>query len=150
MTLGPVAPESNPPITPFYFQPSRFPITNITRAVNAVVTMSPVTVNGVTTYPNYEIGQQVKILITKYNGMPQINDQVAYVLSVPTTTSVEIDINTTSYNAFITSPTYNPNQSQIIAIGDINSGNINSSGEQSQNTNVIGSFINISNPTNIS
>ena len=136
--------QNNPPVHPEYFQPSLFDITNITQDIQATVTMSPMTINGVTVYPNYVVGQLIRILIPFTYGMSQINRQRAYVLSVPTSTSVVVDIDTRNYNAFISSPLYSHTPPQIVAVGDVNSGVVNASGRTNQGTYVLGSFINIS------
>lgn len=144
MVRGPTAPESNPRITPWYYEPSMFDIAEITRGMTTIITMNPSSIGGITVQPNYVIGQLVKILIPFYYGMRQINNQKGYVLSIPSSTSVVIDIDSRSYNAFIPSPTFGPTFPQIIAIGDINQGQINSSGRTGQLTYIPGSFINIS------
>jgi len=144
MVRGPTAPESNPRITPWYYQPSVFEIAGITRGLTTIVTITPSSINGVTVQPNYVIGQLVKILIPFYYGMRQINTQKGYVLSVPSSTSVIIDIDSRAYNAFIPNPVYGPTLPQVVAIGDINQGQINGSGRVNQITYVPGSFINIS------
>ena len=64
-------------------------------------------------------------------------------VSVPTSDEVYLDINTSlGYSPFTTST--NPQQPQIIAIGDLNSGQTNVSGRIQNITYVPGSFINIS------
>jgi len=72
--------------------------------------------------------------------MRQIDNQEAIVLSVPSVNTVEINIDSSAYNAFITSPVYSTTPSQIIAIGDINSGETNGSGPSSTVTYIPGSF----------
>jgi hypothetical protein len=142
---GPVPAYNNLPIAPQNFQPSVFDIADITRGMTTTVTMDPSTVGGTTVYPNYVIGQQVRFLIPYFFGMRQINNQVGYVLSVPTSTSVVVDIDSRLYNSFISNPPYVITPAQIVAIGDVNSGDINSSGNSSTGTFIEGSFINISN-----
>lgn len=141
---GPTPPYSNPPINPQYYQPSVFDISNITRGKTTVVSMSDNTTGGSTVTPNYTIGQQVKLLIPFTFGMRQINNQVGYVISLPTSSSVEIDIDSRFYNAYTSSPTYGPTHAQIIAIGDVNSGEVNTQGRVNNITYIQGSFINIS------
>jgi hypothetical protein len=69
-------------------------------------------------------------------------------LSVPTTNSVVVGINSVGTDPFIASPTFLPYQSQtppkIMAIGDINSGQINGNGPQTSLTYIPGSFMDIS------
>lgn len=143
------APQSNPPITPFYYQPSLFQITNVTRGQTTLITMANNTTGGESVSPNYEIGQLVRFHIPKAYGIQELNRRQAYVLSIPSANEVVVDIDSSQFNSFILSPSYSPNIPQICGIGDVNSGNINTTGITNQNTNVIGSFINISNPTNI-
>lgn len=139
----PYPPQSNPVINPQYYQPSRFVISNISRGRTTTVTMTPTTIRGITVQPNYVIGQQVRIIMTFGYGIPQINNRVAYVVSIPTSTSVVLDIDSTNYNAFISSPSHAPTPAQIIAIGDVNPGALNLI-NSSMSTVVPGSFIDIS------
>jgi hypothetical protein len=143
--VGPIPPYSNPPITPQNFQPSQFPITGITLGINTTVTMGNST-NGVT--PNYVIGQEVRLLLPEKYGARQLNEQTAYVVSIPASNQVTINLYSLGADPFIASPTFLPYQSQtlpqIVAVGDINSGILNSTGRSQPTTNVPGSFINIS------
>jgi hypothetical protein len=145
MTLisGPIAPERNPDIKPQYFQPSRFAIAAINRDTSTTVTMSPTTIDDVTTYPNYVVGQLVRFSIPFPYGIAQINEQTGYVTSVPNSLQVVVNINSSTYDRFIASPTVNNQTPQIIAIGDVNTGPINT-GLTGQITSIQGSFINIS------
>jgi hypothetical protein len=144
MSRGPVPVYSNPRITPWYYAPSKFDIADITRGRTTIVTMTPSTTGGTTVNPNYVVGQRVRINMTFGYGMPQINTKEAYVLSVPSSTTVELDIDSRFFNAFDTSPTGATTPSQIVAIGDINSGQINSSGRTNQLSYIPGSFRDIS------
>lgn len=98
---GPVAPYSNVPIAPQNFQPSQFPITAITSGITTTITIGNST-NGVT--PNYVVGQLVRIEIPEIYGAQLINGQTGYVLSLPTSTSVQIGINSIGMDAFIPLP----------------------------------------------
>jgi hypothetical protein len=141
----PVPPYSNPPIEPQFYQPSQFPITAIQTGVTTIVTMGNST-NGVV--PNYVIGQQVRITIPEKYGSRALNEKKGYVVSLPTSNSVEVTINSIGTDAFIASPTFLPFQQktlpQIMAIGDINSGAINATGRINTGTFIPGSFIDIS------
>ena len=139
------APQSNPPITPFYFKPSVFEITGIVKGKTTILTLANNTTGGQSVSPNYEIGQLVRFHIPVAYGIQQLNRKQGYVLSIPSTNQVEVDIDSSLFNSFNSSPTYSVNVPQICAIGDVNSGNINTTGITNQNTNVIGAFINISN-----
>ena len=141
---GPFAPQSNPPVNAQYYEPTFFTISNITKGRTTVVTMNDNVINGETITPNYVVGQEVKILMTFGYGMRQISNRKAYVLSLPSASSVEIDIDSRDFNDFIPNPTYSITPSQIVAIGSINSGQINSNGRINNLVYIPGSFINIS------
>lgn len=138
---GPQAPESNPVIEPQWFQPSVFPITAISYGTSTTVTTG--TAFGVNN--NYVVGQLVRFNIPKAYGAQQLSGQQGYVISIPGANQITVDVNTSQgYDAFIPSPPYGPTPPQISAIGDTNSGPINSSGRTNQGTTIRGSFINIS------
>jgi hypothetical protein len=106
--------------------------------------MTPSVIQGVTINPNYVVGQQVRLNIPFAYGIQQINEQTAFVQSLPSSTQIVLNINSTSYDAFIPSPTGAKNVPQVVAIGDVNSGTTNSSGLTNQITDIPGSFLNIS------
>lgn len=139
---GPIAPENNPVINPQYFQPSRFSLQSISQGVTTTVTMYPTTIRGFTVLPNYVIGQKVRFIMTPQSRMGQINNQEAYVIDVPSDVSVVVDIDSRFFDSFVSGQGNTP--AQIIAIGDVNSGQINSSGLINNITYINGSFINIS------
>lgn len=140
-SLGPQAPERNPTIEPEWFQPSRFPITAISYGENTTVTTG--TAFGVNN--NYVVGQLVRFLIPSFFGARQLNEQQGYVISIPGANQVVVNINTTlNYDPFIPSPPYSTTPPSIIALGDINTGSINSSGRTNNGTHPLGTFINIS------
>ena len=136
---GPIAPERNPPIQPQFFQPSAFPITAISFGTTTTVTTG--TSFGVSN--NYVIGQQTRFVIPIPYGAQQLNGQQAVVIAIPGANQVTVDIDSRGYNAFIPSPTNAPTPPQILAIGDVNFGQLNPNGRQQQTT-IQGSFINIS------
>jgi len=134
---GPIAPENNPPINPQYYQPSVFQITAISLGRSTTVTTS--------VDHNYVIGQNVRLIIPPTYGSFQLNESQGLVTSIPTANQVVINIDSSSnVNAFVSSPTYGPTKPQIAAIGDVNSGQINSSGPSNTITFIPGSFIDIS------
>lgn len=138
---GPQAPESNPPIEPQFYQPSEFEISAISLGTTTTVTtvQSPFGVNN-----NYVVGQLVRFLIPSTFGTRQLNGQVGYVIALPGTNQVTVAINTSlNYNAFIANPSYGPTKPQLIPVGDINMGQINT-GRTGNLTYIPGSFINIS------
>jgi hypothetical protein len=133
---GPVPPESNPPINPQYYAPRQFFISNVALGTTTTVTTS---VNH-----DYVVGQLVRLLIPPTYGCSQLNEQQGYVLSIPAANEVVVGIYSAGGNAFISSPTYGPTKPQIIAVGDVNNGVINSSGRTNTGTFIPGSYINIS------
>lgn len=145
--VGPIAPYSNVPIAPQNFQPSQFVITAISYGATTTFTLANST-NSVS--PNYVVGQLIRITIPPAYGARQLNGQQGYVLSTPTTKSVVVGIKSVGTDPFITSPTFLPMQSktppQIVAVGDINSGQNMNAGILNLNTYIPGSFINVSPP----
>lgn len=131
----PIPPYANVPIHAEYYQPSRFVISGITLGQTTTVTTSE--------DHNYVIGQEIRLLIPSSFGCIQLNNKTGFVISIPATDSVEIDIYSLGGNSFI-SATATIQSPQIIAIGDINVGDINANGRTNQATDVPGSFINIS------
>ena len=141
----PIPAYQNVPITPQFYQPSQFEITGITLGQTTIVTMA----NGTNDVdPNYVVGQQVRLIIPPKYGSRSLNGQSGYVLSLPTTNSVEIGINSVGTDPFIPSPTFLPFQSQtpaqIVAIGDVNNGQLNNFINMTTGTFIPGSFQNIS------
>lgn len=133
---GPVAPESNPPINPDYFQPRVFYISAISLGETTTVTTS--------VDHDYVVGQFVRLLIPPTYGAQQLHQREGYVISIPADDQVVLNIVSKGGNAFVPSPIYGPTPPQIIATGDINSGQISSSGNVQIKTYIPGSFINIS------
>lgn len=123
---------------PQYFNPSQYFISAIALGMTTLVT----TIKD----NNYTIGQLVRLLIPPQNGCRQLNEQQGYVLSIPASNQVSLSINSFGIDPFIA--TTNPQQPQIIAIGDINNGIISTNGKLGSNNNfaptVPGAFINIS------
>src|SRR6185436_2925438 len=106
------------------------------------ITLGPTTLVTTTTDCNYVIGQLVRFIIPQANGTRQLNEHTGYVIDIPSANQVTVKIDSSSYDLFQTST--QPTQPQILAIGNINSGNINSSGNVNLGTYVPGSFLNIS------
>jgi hypothetical protein len=131
-----MAPERNPPIVPQFYAPSVYYITAISNGNNTTVTTA--------TTHNYVIGQKVRFHIPPTYGERELNEQEAYVLSIPSATQVLVGIDSITYNAFIPSPSYGPTKPQICAIGDVNTGSINSTGRISNGTTIPGAFRNTS------
>lgn len=135
---GPIAPYSNLPIEPQFFQPWRFVISNITLGVTTTVMM---VIPSITTL-NYVVGQEVRLIIPPLFGCRQLNGQTGFVLSVIPPNQVIVSINSVGGDPYIASTA--TTQAQILAIGDINSGPINAQGRVNNGTFIQGSFINIS------
>lgn len=131
---GPIALYNNLPINTSFYTPQMFFIQGISLGQTTTVST---TVNH-----DYVIGQLVRLIIPEPNGTYQLNEQQGYVIQIPSNNSLVINIDSSKYTPFQTS-TYTV-QPQILAIGDINSGNINASGNLATGTNIPGSFQNIS------
>lgn len=130
----PVPAWANAPIEPQFYAPNFFFISNIALGQTTLVTTS---VNN-----NFVIGQLVRLLIPSSFGCTQLNEQEGYVLSIPNPNQVEVSIYSLGASSFInSSATTKP---QIVPIGEINTGAINSSGRRNTGTFIPGSFINIS------
>lgn len=125
---------ANVPINAGYYQPSQFFISGITLGATTTVTT---TVNH-----NYVVGQLVRLLIPFGFGSTQLNEQEAYVIAIPNSNQVTLNLSSIGVNPFI-SATFNT-QPQIVAVGGINTGAINNDGNVSDLTYIPGSFINIS------
>lgn len=131
----PVPLYANVEIDSDFYKPSRFVISAISLGSTTTITTS--------TDHNYVIGQAVRLLIPAKFGSYQLNETQGNVLSIPSTTQVEVSIDSSrNVDAFI-SATATTSSPQIMAIGDMNSGQINSN---ALNTNLYipGSFQNIS------
>lgn len=133
----PIPPYQNVPIHPEFYLPSRFIIIGIALGKTTIVTTS--------LNHNYVVGQLVRLLVPSVFGSYQLNECEGYVVSIPFTNQVELEIDSLrNISPFILSTVTYPSVAQILAIGDINNGNINDSGRISNKTYILGSFINIS------
>ena len=129
----PIPPYSNPPIEPQFFQPSNFIISAVSLGITTIITT--------TTNVNFVIGQLIRLIIPSTFGCRQLNEQTGYVISIPSANQVEVAINSSvNVDAYIASSATTP--AQINAVGDINTGALNSS--RNTSTIIPGSFINIS------
>ncbi len=132
----PIPIYQNVPIHPEFYQPRRFVIEDISLGITTLVTT--------TVDHDYVIGQEVRLIIPANFGCYQLNEVKGYVISIPALDQVEIDINSyQNVDPFISS-TATTASPQILAIGDINTGPINSQGRKNNITYIPGSFINIS------
>lgn len=133
--IGPKAPYRNPPIHPEYYSPRRFQIEDITLGMTTQVeTSDPY---------DYVVGQVIRLHIPSFFGTYELNDRQANVIALVDDVNFIIDIDSRAYTAFISSPPYSNTPAQVCAIGDVNSGQINTS-PTNQNLSIPGSFINIS------
>jgi hypothetical protein len=132
---GPTPAYTNPLIEPQFYKPNVFIISAVTLGMTTVVTA--------TANMNYVIGQLVRLLIPFGAGCTELNEKTGYVLSSPATNAVEISIDSSqNVSPFIT--IIDQTLPQIVALGDINSGQTNTNGLNSNLTFIPGSFINIS------
>jgi len=136
LMFGPIAPQNNPPINPQYYKPGDF---NISSIVNGMTTLVTTTVNH-----NYVVGQLVRLIIPEIYGGQQFNEQTANVISVPASNQILIALDSSFFNLFIAHPSSGTTQPQVVAVGDLNTGTINSSGRSSTGTYIPGAFIDIS------
>jgi hypothetical protein len=131
----PIPPYQNLPIESQYYQPSQFVISAVTLGASTTITT---TVN-----TNYTIGQEVRLLIPPTFGCRQLNNQTGFVESIPNPNQVTLDIDSSmNVDPYIASNA--TTQAQIVAIGDVNTGAQNASGNMSTSITVPGAFINIS------
>lgn len=130
----PIPPYQNLNIETQNFKPSQFFISDITLGLTTTVTTS--------VDHNYVINQQCRLIIPPGYGSRQLNGLTGYVISIPSSSEVELDIVSLNVDPFINLGT--GQLAQITAIGDINSGATNASGPSSTTSYVPGAFINIS------
>lgn len=120
----------------FIASPYTATITNITQSVTPTVTAANSFVRG------------NSVIFSSVGGMTELNGLVGSIVTV-SPTSFTININTSGFSPYGSggiATLYNvpQTQAQILAIGDINSGIISSTGRVQPTTNIPGSFINIS------
>jgi len=138
----PIPAYQNMPIQANYFQPSRFVISAISLGMTTTVTT--------TTTLNYVVGQEVRLIIPPNFGSYQLNEKTGFVLSVDASNQVTLSIDSSrNVDAFVyvAPPTeiIEPFESaQIVAVGDVNTGAINASGNLDTSTYIPASFLNIS------
>ncbi len=127
---------ANPPIRSDYYIPGRFVITEIQTGNMTTVTTA--------LEHNYVVGQLVRLDLTMGNGCRGLNKKTSYVVSIPSDTQILLDIDSTQENPFVANPENTNSSPQVIAVGDINSGQQNANGRNNVKTYIPGSFINIS------
>ena len=134
---GPQADYRNPPITPEYYSPNFSVLESIT-PINTFQTQI------VTVASNeFVVGQLVRFVLPSNTGSVPLNEQTAYITSITDSQTFIAAIDATAMNPF--NPSRNPRQTPfVIPVGDISSGQINSSGRINNLLYPPGAFINIS------
>lgn len=131
----PIPAFQNLPIDSQFYVPSRFVITDLTLGLTTTVTVNSIL--------NFAIGQKVRLIIPPGYGSRQLNERQGIALSFPTTTSVELDIDSSrNVDQFIAAAI--SQTPQLLPIGEVNTGVQNQTGRTNQQTFIPGSFINIS------
>lgn len=131
---GPIAAYNNLPIEPQFYQPRFYFIDDISLGQTTTVTT--------TEDHDYVIGQQCRLIIPPLNGCRQLDEKTGIVISIPSSNQVVLNINSSmNVDPFVSSSA--KTQPQILAIGDVNTGQINT-GRTNNLTYIPGSFINIS------
>lgn len=128
----PTPPFTNPPIQPQFYVPNYFVISDITPGLRTLVTTT-------STY-NFFLGQLVRFLISQDSGTRELNNVTALIDELVSPTEFYVRLELTNSTPFVfdsNSPSY------VLAIGDNNSGAINSNRQQQQ-LFIDGSFRNIS------
>lgn len=92
----PIPAYSNVPIEAQFYQPSRFVISAISLGITTIVTTS--------LDNNYVVGQLVRLLIPAPYGSFQLNNVQGYVISLPASNQVEIGIDSSLANAYVSNP----------------------------------------------
>lgn len=132
----PIPAYQNLPIQTEFYVPNRFVISAVVLGLTTLVT--------VTENLNYVIGQEIRFIIPPEYGCRQLNQKKGFVISIPALDQVEIAIDSSrNVDAFVNANSLTE-VAQIVAIGNINTGVLNSNGRSPTGTYIPGSFINIS------
>lgn len=124
----------NLPIQPQFYQPQLAVISAISLGTSTTVTTSLAN--------TCVVGQLVRFVMTPDSGTFQLNKLTGYITQIISSTQFVVAVDSSKMNAFVTP--VGINTSQILPVGDINQGNINSNGNLNTSTKVPGSFINVS------
>ncbi len=131
----PIPLYQNVPIHDEYFKPRRWVISAVTLGKTTFITT--------TTDMDYQIGQEIRLLIPPSFGCIQLNGKTGFVLTIPADNQVEVSIDSTGSDPFVASTSL-VQSAEILAVGDVNTGPINTNGRNDQITYIPGSFRNIS------
>jgi hypothetical protein len=135
---GPIPAYNNVPPQPLYYQPRVFGISDILRGPTTTVTI-------LASDHDYVIGQLVRFIVPYPWGMRQINEQLAYVISLVSPDTFVVDLDSSQFDPFISSPVHpTPTTPQVLAVGDNNTGVISQTGRVVSATSIPGAFINLS------
>ena len=119
-----------------FYKPRRFVIEDIDLGQTTLVTT--------TTDHDYVIGQEIRLIIPAQFGCFQLNEVTGFVISIPATDQVEVNINSSVNVDLFISATVTTASPQILAIGDINNGRVNHHGPYRTRPSIPGAFKNIS------
>jgi len=133
---GPIAPESNPPIHPEYYEPRLSFIAQIDLGENTIIT----TVDA----NDFVLGQQCRLIIPRQYGTFELNEKSGLIISILSSTEFVLNIYSVGYNNFSIPSIIPPCRAQVVPIGDINSGISEQVGPITPVVTIPGSFINIS------
>lgn len=134
----PIPAFQNVPIEPQFFKPRQFFIADIALGSTTTVTT---TVNN-----DYILGQQIRLIIPNGFGCRELNEKTGYILSIDAPDQFTLNIYSAGMDAF-TPNSQLTTQPQTLAIGDINTGLISSTGRSlpfGTVPTIPGSFQNIS------
>ncbi len=137
LIFGPIPPYQNVQIEPQFYKPRQFFISGIA--------LGPTTTITTTADMDYVIGQLIRLLIPNLYGSRGLNGQTGYVIDIPASNQVTVDINSNGMDQFIDA--MQPTQAQIVPVGDVNNGLISNTGRAlpiRTIPNIPGSFQNIS------
>lgn len=119
------------------YSPANEDISTITQAAQATVTTS--------SDHSFVVGNQVQFLIPSEWGMRQLNGRKGFVISIPSSTQIVVNIDTRNFDAFVTpSPpslvVIDP--AQVAGVGDQNFGSLSPGGVFSLPITIQGAYIN--------
>ena len=119
------------------YEPANEDITDITQASQALVTIS--------VDHSFVIGNQVQFLIPPEWGMYQISGLKGFVISIPQSDQISVDIDTRAFDAFVT-PTPPMfvviDNAQVASVGDSNFGSLSPGGVVTLPNTIPGAYIN--------